>query len=230
MPSPINKPQLPKAWTNILQPAMQTASFKNLQDFITHERQHYEVYPPVDEVYTAFHLTAWESLKVVILGQDPYHNTGQAHGLSFSVQPGIKIPPSLRNIYKELAQDLAIPPAKHGHLSTWASQGILMLNTVLTVQAHQANSHRKKGWEVFTDYVIQQSSEKKEHVVFILWGKPAQSKKKFIHDRHTCIMSAHPSPLAARYGFFGSAPFSQCNHALIHHQQSPIDWSLPICV
>ena len=227
MTSSVDATQLPGDWQQLLESAMQQDSFVHLQEFIKQERQEHEVFPPEKEVYTAFHLTSLQDLKVVILGQDPYHDNGQAHGLSFSVKPDIKVPPSLRNIYKELKSDLDIEPVKHGYLEAWAQQGVLMLNTVLTVQAHKANSHRKKGWEKFTDEVIKHISSHKEHVVFILWGKPAQSKKKLIDDRHSCIMSAHPSPLAARYGFFGSKPFSHCNQALASHNQTEIDWRLP---
>ncbi|MBP2855511.1 uracil-DNA glycosylase, partial [Acinetobacter baumannii] len=173
-------------------------------------------------------LTPYEEVKVVILGQDPYHGENQAHGLSFSVQPGVKIPPSLRNIYKELYDDLGIAPVQHGNLVSWAKQGVLLLNTVLTVREGQAYSHRGKGWERLSDTIIEKLNEREKPIVFILWGKPAQEKIKMIDkSRHIIITSPHPSPLSASRGFFGSKPFSKTNDALLALGEEPIDWQLP---
>ncbi len=205
--------------------------FQDLQAFLASERQSYQVFPPSAEVFTAFALTPLEHLKVLILGQDPYHDDGQAHGLSFSVKPGVKIPPSLKNMYKELKSDLGIDPPNHGHLTHWAQQGVMMLNAVLTVRAHEPNSHKAKGWETFTDQVIGLVSQHRTHVVFVLWGGYAQKKAKLIDKaKHTILQSAHPSPLSARNGFWGSQPYSQINQALRHHEQPEIDWSLPAIV
>jgi uracil-DNA glycosylase len=218
---------LPNDWAGILQHAIQSASYEKLQSFLESERENQEIFPSQSEVFTAFHLTALDQLKVVILGQDPYHDVGQAHGLSFSVKKGIKVPPSLVNMYKELKSDLGLSTPTHGNLTDWAKQGVMMLNTVLTVRAHQPNSHRKQGWEKFTDEVIKAISQSKSHVVFILWGKPAHDKIPLIdRSRHTILQGAHPSPLSAHTGFFGSKPYSQANEALIEHGQSPIDWQI----
>ena len=186
------------------------------------------VYPPAADVFNAFKATEFQQVKVVILGQDPYHGAGQAHGLSFSVQAGIAPPPSLVNIYKELADDIAgfqIPA--HGCLQHWAEQGVLLLNAVLTVRAHQAHSHARLGWETFTDKVIRQLADEREHLVFILWGSHAQKKGAFIdRTRHLVIASPHPSPLSAYRGFFGSKPFSRTNAYLQAHGHTPIDWQV----
>ena len=174
----------------------------------------------------AFEKTPFHDVKVVILGQDPYHDDGQAHGLSFSVKSGVKIPPSLRNMYKELADDLDVPEPTTGNLNCWTKQGILLLNTVLTVEAHKAHSHKNKGWEQFTDAVIQRLNERAEPMIFVLWGKPAQQKKKFIDTtKHIVIEGTHPSPLSAYRGFFGSKPFSQINHQLIAWGHDPIQFN-----
>jgi uracil-DNA glycosylase len=179
-------------------------------------------------IFEALEKTPYEKVKVVILGQDPYHGMNQAHGLSFSVQPGVKIPPSLKNIYKELADDLGIPPVTHGYLTSWAEQGVLLLNTVLTVREGQAYSHRGKGWEQLTDAIIQKLNEREQPIVFILWGKPAQQKMTMIDtQKHIIIRSVHPSPLSAHRGFFGSKPFSKTNDALIALGETPINWQLP---
>ena len=221
---------LPPDWASLLQGAIQDPSYARLQAWLSEERETSVVYPPEGEVFTAFQLTSLEDLKVVILGQDPYHGPGQAHGLSFSVKPGVKVPPSLRNMYRELESDLGVKratPKTSGDLSEWARRGVLLLNTVLTVRSSEANSHRRRGWERFTDEVIRQVSAHKEHVVFILWGRPAQAKLKLIDQgKHTTLISAHPSPLSARGGFFGSAPYSKANEALTARGQAPIDWSL----
>ncbi|HAP8547220.1 uracil-DNA glycosylase, partial [Enterococcus faecium] len=187
-----------------------------------------KIHPDMYHIYEALELTPYEEVKVVILGQDPYHGENQAHGLSFSVQPGVKIPPSLRNIYKELYDDLGIAPVQHGNLVSWAKQGVLLLNTVLTVREGQAYSHRGKGWERLTDTIIEKLNEREKPIVFILWGKPAQEKIKMIDkSRHIIITSPHPSPLSASRGFFGSKPFSKTNDALLALGEEPIDWQLP---
>ena len=224
--------QLPPDWRSALASATATPSFAALTDWVAQERASSQVFPPEDEVYTAFHLTPLSAVRVVILGQDPYHDDGQAHGLSFSVKPGVKVPPSLKNMYKELASDLGVAAPKvdgkeSGDLRPWAKAGVLMLNTVLTVRAHEPNSHRNQGWEVFTDEVIRAISASRDHVVFVLWGKPAQAKAKLIDaSKHTVLMGAHPSPLSAHAGFFGSRPYSKVNEALVARGQAPIDWSL----
>ncbi|MEM9463140.1 MAG: uracil-DNA glycosylase [Myxococcota bacterium] len=212
-------------WVTHLMGEVDQPYFLELLDFVERERAQHSVFPPSGQVLSAFTLTPFDQVKVVILGQDPYHDDGQAHGLSFSVEPGIAIPPSLRNIYKELASDLGIDSPSHGNLVKWAQQGVMLLNTVLTVRAHQAHSHRKRGWERFTDAAITALSKHRDHVVFVLWGKPAQKKKKLIDARtHTVLEANHPSPLSARKGFFGSKPFSAVNAALAAHGQDPIDW------
>jgi uracil-DNA glycosylase len=185
------------------------------------------IYPAGSDIFAAFDATPFEAVKVVILGQDPYHGPGQAHGLCFSVLPGVPVPPSLDNIYKELARDTGFVRPDHGCLLPWAQRGVLLLNSVLTVEAGQAGSHQGKGWEVFTDRVIRAVSAKPEHVVFILWGSYARRKRELIDTaRHTVIESPHPSPLSAHNGFFGSRPFSRANAALAAHGQDPIDWAL----
>lgn len=199
-----------------------------LQTFVANERAHHTVYPPADEVFAALHLTPYAETKVLILGQDPYHGPGQAHGLCFSVRRGVAIPPSLRNIYAELQADVGIAPPSHGNLQAWAEQGVLLLNTTLTVRAGQAASHHGHGWETFTDHVIRVVSDKAERVVFILWGANARRKKPLIDlRRHAVIESAHPSPLSAHNGFFGSRPFSRTNTLLVEADRGPIDWRIP---
>jgi uracil-DNA glycosylase len=215
-------------WNPILRDEFEKPYWAALQSFVAEERRHHEVYPPHDEVFAALHQTSHAEVKAVILGQDPYHGPGQAHGLCFSVRPGVAVPPSLRNITKELASDLGVPAPKHGCLDSWADQGVLLLNTTLTVRAHQAASHQKHGWETFTDEVIRTVAAKDQRVVFILWGGAARRKKGLIDQtRHTVIESAHPSPLSAHNGFFGSRPFSRTNAALEAAGRTPIDWSIP---
>lgn len=212
-------------WDDVFKNINENHDFSTLKETLSSRYQTGNVFPPRDEIYTAFELTPFENVKVVILGQDPYHGQGQAHGLAFSVNDGIKLPPSLRNIYKELEDDLGIK-RQSGSLKDWAREGVLLLNTVLTVDESQANSHRGLGWEVFTDSVIEAVSDDLEGVVFILWGKPAQSKIKLIDtSKHHIIQSVHPSPLSAYRGFFGSKPFSQTNDYLVSQGSSPIDWS-----
>ncbi|MCP8894368.1 uracil-DNA glycosylase [Shinella daejeonensis] len=186
------------------------------------------IFPKGAEYFRALDLTPLDEVRVVILGQDPYHGEGQAHGLCFSVQPGVRIPPSLVNIYKELQQDLGIPPARHGFLEHWARQGVLLLNSVLTVEMGRAASHQGQGWERFTDAVIRAVNEQEKPVVFILWGAYAQKKAAFVdRSRHLVLRSPHPSPLSAHNGFFGSRPFSKANAFLVEHGRRPIDWQLP---
>ncbi len=217
-----------ESWAPVLKPLFGTSTMKSLSAFVQQERTQAEVYPPQYLVFNAFRLTPFDKVKVVILGQDPYHNIGQAHGLSFSVPAGIAHPPSLRNIFTELStdiEDFVIPQA--GDLTKWAEQGVLLLNATLTVRAHQAGSHQKKGWEEFTDAIIKHISDELEHVVFILWGSYAQKKSSFINQqKHHIITSAHPSPLSVYRGFWGSKPFSQANAYLQEKGKSPIDWKL----
>lgn len=202
--------------------------YAGLYKFIRDEYSTRVIYPPADEIFSAFHFTPLSEVKVVILGQDPYHNVGQAHGLSFSVKPEMKdIPPSLVNIFQELHEDLGCYIPNNGYLKKWARQGVLMLNTVLTVRAHQANSHQGKGWEQFTDAVIGAVNALDRPVVFILWGRPAQSKIPMLtNPKHLILKAPHPSPLSAYRGFFGSRPFSQTNHFLEMHGVAPIDWQI----
>ena len=201
--------------------------YKELYEFVKEEYNTKTVYPPADDIFNALHLTPLKDVKVLVLGQDPYHNVNQAHGLSFSVLPGQKVPPSLQNIYQELHDDLGCYIPNHGYLEKWAKQGVLMLNTVLTVRAHQANSHRGIGWEEFTDACIRICSEQDRPMVFILWGKPAQTKKSMLHNpKHLILEAPHPSPLSAYRGFFGSKPFSKTNEYLQENGLAPIDWQI----
>ena len=218
---------LESSWLAVLEDEFNKEYMKTLTQFLTEERQSHIVYPPTEEIFSAFSQTPLDQVRVVILGQDPYHGPGEAHGLSFSVQKGMKIPPSLRNIYKELHNDLGIPIPTHGNLVEWAQRGVLLLNTVLTVRHKAANSHQKKGWETFTDKAIEELSARRENLVFILWGSKAKNKIDLIDQtKHHIIQSAHPSPLAVRYGFFGSNPFSKTNVFLQSIGQKPIDWSI----
>lgn len=220
--------RLPDAWQPILAGELSKPYFKDLERFVATERKAHQVFPPAEEVFSALELTPYQDVKVLILGQDPYHDDDQAHGLCFSVRPGIKPPPSLVNIYKELKDDVGFKIPKHGYLVHWAEQGILMLNAVLTVRAHTPNSHKDQGWETFTDAVIKKVNEKSDRVVFLLWGGYAQKKEKLIDPkRHVILKGAHPSPLSARNGFFGSKPFSAINNALTAAGKAPIDWQLP---
>lgn len=220
---------MPKTdWNPILRGEMDKPYWPNLQQFVAEERSHFDVYPPHDEVFAALHLTPYAEVKVLILGQDPYHGPGQAHGLCFSVRPPVPPPPSLQNIFTELEADLGVTAPNHGSLTHWATQGVLLLNATLTVRAHQAASHQKKGWESFTDGVIKAVNAKPETVVFILWGASARRKKQLVDlSRHVVIESPHPSPLSAHRGFFGSRPFSRTNEALAAAGRPTIDWQLP---
>ena len=214
-------------WVEKIQGEYKKPYYKKLYETVLQEYRTKEIFPASQDIFKAYDLCPYHKLKVVILGQDPYHNTGQAQGLSFSVKKGMALPPSLQNIFKELSDDLACPIPRNGDLSPWAEQGVLLLNTVLTVRAHQAFSHRGIGWEEFTDATIEAIEEKEEPVVYILWGSPAQSKRKMIRQKKRLILTApHPSPLSAYRGFFGSRPFSKCNAYLEKEGLSPIDWRL----
>lgn len=220
--------ELPSSWRPILQDETTKKYFKELMLFLDNEYQEQMIYPPKEHLFNAFQLTPYDKVNVVILGQDPYHGPNQAHGLSFSVLPGNKIPPSLRNIYKELSHDLKITPPNHGCLNSWAQQGILLLNTVLTVRKGQAHSHQKKGWEIFTDAVIEKLNEREDPIIFVLWGKPAQTKQSKINqDKHFILCAPHPSPLSAHRGFFNTRPFSAINRCLEQQGKDKIDWNIP---
>ncbi|NKB89515.1 MAG: uracil-DNA glycosylase [Acidobacteria bacterium] len=219
-------PALPQRWESTLGKEVAEPYFDRLRSFVEAERNAHEVFPPVDQTFSALEFAAPEDVRVVILGQDPYHGPGQANGLAFSVQHGVPVPPSLRNIYKELYSDCDIEPAQHGELSDWARQGVLLLNTCLTVRAHDAGSHAGNGWERFTDTVIETVSERCPDAVFLLWGNPARAKRRLLAPTSAIIESAHPSPLAAYRGFFDSRPFSRCNAALRDAGHAPISWSL----
>ncbi|MFL2131128.1 MAG: uracil-DNA glycosylase [Ruoffia tabacinasalis] len=214
-------------WQPIIEEATNTESYQSLKRFLIDEYEEHIVYPPIEEIWTAFEWTPYKDVKVVIIGQDPYHGPNQAHGLSFSVKETVKIPPSLRNIYKELENDLNYPPVNHGYLKKWAKQGVLMLNTVLTVRAHTPNSHKNIGWEEVTNHAIEALNDLDHAVVFLLWGRHAQQKKDLINtNKHFIIESSHPSPFSARHSFFGSKPFSKVNALLKADGQTPIDWKL----
>lgn len=214
-------------WLPALGAEFKKPYYKELYEFVKTEYNTTQVFPPADDIFNAFHLTPLNQVKVVIIGQDPYHEPGQAHGLCFSVKPGTEIPPSLVNIYKELQDDLGCKIPNNGYLVKWAEQGVLLLNTVLTVRAHRANSHHDHGWEKFTDAAIQALNVEDRPIVFILWGRPAQMKKSMLNNPNHLILEApHPSPLSAYRGFFGSKPFSRTNQFLEEHGESPIDWQI----
>lgn len=218
------------SWLDILQEEFEQPYMKELRDFLLSEKKSgKEIFPAGNEIFEALNITPFNEVKVLILGQDPYHGLGQAHGLSFSVRPNVPIPPSLLNIFTELHNDLNIAPAKHGHLTHWAKQGVLLLNAVLTVEKHHAASHRNRGWETFTDRIVHLLDEKGENIAFILWGAYARAKGQFIdRSRHLVLSAPHPSPLSASRGFFGSKPFSQVNAWLMDKGIEPIDWQLPV--
>ena len=222
-----NAPNLPPDWRSALAAEFEKPYWDELQSFVAEERKTQQVFPPAAEVFSAFELAPYTSVRLVILGQDPYHDDGQAHGLCFSVKPGVSAPPSLGNMFKELKADLGCKVPNNGYLVPWAKQGVLMINAVLTVRAHTPNSHKDHGWETFTDAVIRAVSDRPDPAVFLLWGKYAQKKKKLIDaKRHTVIEGAHPSPLSAKL-FFGSKPFSKVNDALTALGKAPIDWQIP---
>lgn len=219
--------KITETWDCILQDDFNSAEYLKLREFLKTEYSTHTVYPSMYDIFNSMKYTDFDNVKVVLIGQDPYHNVGQAMGLSFSVPKGIDIPPSLVNIYKELNAELGIPPKKDGDLTGWARQGVLLLNTVLTVRAHSANSHKGKGWEVFTDSIIKKISALKQNVVFLLWGANARSKKALIDgNKHLILECAHPSPLSAYNGFFGCGHFVKTNEYLIKYGKQPIDWSL----
>jgi len=217
---------VPESWREVLRNETSQPYFADLSEFVLRERKAVTVFPSEREVFTALQLTSPHDVCVVIVGQDPYHGAGQAHGLSFSVQHGTRIPPSLRNIYAELHSDLDIPLPSHGNLEAWAQQGVLLLNSTLTVREGEAGSHAGHGWETFTDAIISYLGSSQEHIVFILWGAHAGKKTSLIGQHHTVITSVHPSPLSAHRGFFGSRPFSQANRALSNRNQPEINWMI----
>lgn len=217
--------QIEETWKEVLSPEFEKDYFIRLTGFVRQEYQTTTVYPPGKLIFNAFNLCPYNKVKVVIIGQDPYHGPGQAHGLCFSVNDGVPFPPSLQNIFKEIHDDLGTPIPATGNLTRWAEQGVLMLNATLTVRAHQAGSHQRKGWEEFTDAAIRALAEKREHLVFILWGSYAQKKGAFIdRNKHLVLTSVHPSPLSAYNGFFGNRHFSRANEYLIQHGETPIVW------
>jgi uracil-DNA glycosylase len=214
-------------WKEALEREFEKPYYKDLRQFLIQEYKTKQVFPPMHDIFNALHYTPLSKVKVMILGQDPYHDVNQAHGLCFSVLPGQQPPPSLQNIYKELQEDLGCPVPNHGYLKKWADQGVLLLNTVLTVRAHQANSHQNKGWEQFTDAVIETVNRQQRPVVYLLWGKPAQSKKPMLtNPSHLILQAPHPSPLSAYRGFFGSRPFSRANDFLEKNGAGSIDWCI----
>lgn len=218
---------LKNKWAEYLNEEFEKEYYQKLRQFLAQEYKTKTIYPDMYDIFNALHYTDYDEVKAVILGQDPYHGPGQAHGLSFSVKPGVAIPPSLKNMYKELQDDLGCYIPNHGYLKSWADQGVLLLNTSLTVVASQANSHQKIGWEKFTDRVIQVLNDREDPVIFILWGANARSKTKLINtDKHYIIQSAHPSPLSAYQGFFGSKPFSKTNTLLEMMGKTPINWQI----
>lgn len=217
--------QIEQSWKEILAPEFEKDYFIRLTNFVRQEYKTTTVYPPGNLIFNAFNLCPFQEVKVVIIGQDPYHGEHQAHGLCFSVNDGIQFPPSLKNIFKEIENDLGIGIPQSGNLTRWAQQGVLMLNATLTVRAHQAGSHQRKGWEEFTDAAIRALTEKREHLVFILWGAYAQKKGAFIdRQKHLVLTSVHPSPLSAHNGFFGNKHFSRTNEYLMEHEKAPIQW------
>ena len=222
------KHQLPDDWQQVLGAEFDKPYFQKLENFVDSERAAQTIYPPEDDVFAAFRLTPYHQVRVFIMGQDPYHGPKQAHGLAFSVLPGIKPPPSLANIFRELKSDVGASVPNNGYLVPWAEQGVMLLNAVLTVRAGQANAHKNQGWEKFTDAAISALNQRDEMVIFVLWGAYAQKKIKLIDtEKHRVLQAVHPSPLSARNGFFGSKPFSQINAILQENQQKPIDWQLP---
>jgi uracil-DNA glycosylase len=221
------QPQIHESWKNVLKDQFEAEYFSKLKDFLVEEKKKFSIYPPGPLIFNAFEQTPFDKVKVVILGQDPYHGPGQAHGLCFSVPVGVKPPPSLVNIFKEIESDLGIKPPSHGNLESWARQGVMLLNATLTVRANQAGSHQNKGWEIFTDSVIKTISEKRENIVFILWGNYARAKRSIIDSSKQLILeAAHPSPFSAYNGFLGCKHFSKTNEWLKTHGILEIDWRI----
>lgn len=218
---------IPEHWMHVVGNELDLPYWQSLQRFVADERSRHVVFPPLEQTFTALELTAPEEVRVVIVGQDPYHGPGQAHGLSFSVPRGVPIPPSLRNVFTELRDDLGISPSRQGNLESWARQGVLLLNATLTVRSGEAGSHHGHGWETFTDAILRHFGAQRTPVAFVLWGSSARSKRTLIDDRHTVIESAHPSPLSAHRGFFGSRVFTRINEHLHVHRLTAIDWELP---
>jgi len=218
---------LPESWQDVLGAELDKPYFQGLTEFIERERAGHKVFPPRDEVFSALEATPYDRVKVLLLGQDPYHGEGQAHGMCFSVRPGVKTPPSLRNVFKEMREELGHPVPDNGYLMPWARQGVLLLNAVLTVREGEANSHKGKGWEKFTDAVIRAVSQRPDPAVFVLWGNYAKKKLSLIDtDRHVVVQGAHPSPLSAKL-FLGSRPFTQIDKAIAKQGHAPIDWRIP---
>lgn len=214
-------------WDEILKGEFEKEYYLNLREFLKREYFTYHIFPNMYDIFNALKYTSYSDVKAVIIGQDPYHGAGQAHGLCFSVQKGVAVPPSLQNIYKEIYEDLGIPPANHGYLKKWADSGVLMMNAVLTVREGQANSHKGKGWEIFTDRVIELLNEREKPIVFLLWGGNAKQKMRLItNPNHLILQAAHPSPLSAFNGFFGCRHFSKANEFLVNHGMEPIDWRI----
>ncbi len=221
------EPKINESWKNVLIEEFNLPYFHNLRSFLIEEKKQYTVFPPGNQIFSAFDMTSFDAVKVVILGQDPYHGTGQAHGLCFSVPPGTNPPPSLVNIFKEIQNDLGLPMPRHGNLESWARQGVLLLNATLTVRANQPGSHQNKGWEMFTDQVIRTLSKEKTGLVFLLWGKFAQAKENLIDsNKHFFLKAAHPSPYSATAGFFGCRHFSKTNEILRSQGKEEINWKL----
>ncbi|ADH98160.1 uracil-DNA glycosylase [Salisediminibacterium selenitireducens] len=224
----IERTMLPERWQEAVGEEVDQPYFRELARFLSEEYRENTVFPPATDIFNAFQWTDYQEVKVVILGQDPYHGPNQAHGMSFSVRPGVPVPPSLRNMYKELEADLGCPAVDHGYLAPWAEEGVLLLNTVLTVREGEPKSHQKQGWERFTNRVIESLNEKESPVVFILWGADARKKAAMIdHHRHLILEAPHPSPLSAYRGFFGSRPFSEANAFLKKNGRGPVNWCLP---
>lgn len=214
-------------WNEVLSDVMASEKFLKLKEFLTEEYANNVIYPTKENIFTALNLTSYKDVKVVIIGQDPYHEPNQAHGLAFSVLEGIKLPPSLKNIYKEIESDLGIVMSGTGNLTPWAEQGVLLLNNVLTVKAHEANSHKGTGWEFFTDKIVEKLNEREEQIIFVFWGNNAKSKQKLItNPNHVVLMGPHPSPLSAYHGFFGCKHFSKINEILKSNNKKEIDWKL----
>lgn len=219
--------QIGNEWDEILKDEFQSDYYAQIRETLKQEYASHEIYPPMQDIFNALRYTSYSDVKAVLLGQDPYHGPGQAHGLCFSVRPGVAPPPSLQNIFKELQSDMGLPAPHSGCLIPWAKEGVLMLNTILTVRRGQANSHSKIGWTKFTDAIIQKLNDHEQPIVFLLWGSNARSKKALItNPNHLILETVHPSPLSAHQGFFGSRHFSQCNEFLMAHGIAPIDWTL----